>query len=326
MKFAILRTQKLKDKNSIRRSLKHAFREQETPNADVSLMLENTHLGAKSAQEAMDGINHRLPDKVRKNGVLAVEYLMTASPEVMQGKSRTEQDQYFTDCLEWLNKRHGAENVVYAGIHRDETTPHMYAYVVPIDDKGKLNCRAFLGGAKALNQMQTDFAKNVGYPHGLERGIEGSKAKHTRIKDFYRNLEQPNVDMIKLNEQLNDKPLPETRMLESKADYALRAVNRAVKKIEPHIKAMEDQTRDAEHYKQMYAILKNESEEKQELVKHWHNKAEKAVKEQQAMFRGLSEEDKEQVKAHIEQLRVQRQLERKERQKSRQKEQKGLER
>ena len=66
-----------------------------------------------------------------------------------------------------------AENLIYAGIHRDETTPHLYAYVVPIDPQGKLNCRHFLGGAKALSQMQTDFAEQVGQRHGLQRGSKG---------------------------------------------------------------------------------------------------------------------------------------------------------
>ena len=43
----------------------------------------------------------------------------------MASKSREEQDAYFRDALDWLKGRHGAENVVYAGIHRDETTPHL---------------------------------------------------------------------------------------------------------------------------------------------------------------------------------------------------------
>lgn len=311
MKFAILRTQKLKDKNSIRRSFKHAFREQETPNADTEYEHTNTHIGASSSKEAMDKLNERLPEKIRKNGVLAVEYLMTASPEAMKGKSREEQDQYFSDCLEWLQERHGAENVVYAGIHRDETTPHMYAYVVPIDGKGKLNCREFLGGAKALNQMQTDFAQKVGHAHGLERGIEGSKAKHTRIKDFYRNLEQPRVDMQKLNEQLDVNALPPTKMLESKSEYALRAVNHAVSKIEPQIRVLEDQTRGFEHFQRTYSRLKNETKEKQELVKHWHKKYELKKEENQNAFKYLTKDDKDK----IEKLKEQRKMEAKERRK-----------
>ena len=185
MKYAILRTQKLKSGHAVRRSLMHAFREQDTPNADASRTPENSHFGASDVGEALERFNARLPDKVRSNAVLAIEYLMTASPEAMQGKSQKEQDAYFADALKWLETKHGKENVVYAGIHRDETTPHMYAYVVPIDERGKLNCRAFLGGSKALNVMQTEFAQEVGQLHGLERGIEGSKARHTSIQQYY---------------------------------------------------------------------------------------------------------------------------------------------
>ena len=188
MGYVILRTQKLKSGQAIRRSLTHAFREQDTPNADPERIAQNTHFGGvKSASEALAKVNARLNSqaKIRSNAVLAIEYLVTASPEDMKGKTRAEQDAYFRDAGAWLVRKHGAENVVYAGIHRDEISPHMYAYVVPIDQRGKLNCRAFLGGAKALTEMQTDFAETVGRKHGLERGIEGSRAKHTRVSQYY---------------------------------------------------------------------------------------------------------------------------------------------
>jgi len=190
MKYAILRTEKLKSKVAILRSMKHAFREQDTPNADDSRSQNNTHIGAQNVSEGMEKLQARLPQNVRKNGVLCIEYLMTASPETMASKSRAQQDEFFRDSLQWLREKHGAENVLYAGIHRDEKTPHMYAYVVPIDPKGKLNCRHFLGGAKALSEMQTDFAEKVGQLHGLERGIEGSKAKHQRVKQFYAEIQK----------------------------------------------------------------------------------------------------------------------------------------
>ena len=185
MGYVILRTQKLKSGHAVRRSLMHAFREQDTPNADPTRASENSHIGAKSAQEALARFNARLPEKVRSNAVLAIEYFIGASPEDMHGKTRKEQDAYFRDALKWLQAKHGKENVVYAGVHRDETTPHMYAYVVPIDERGKLNCRHFLGGAKALNVMQTEFFQAVGKTHGLQRGMEGSKATHTTIKEYY---------------------------------------------------------------------------------------------------------------------------------------------
>ena len=201
MAFAILRTQKLKAAVAVRRSLKHAFRAQDTPNADPDRLGENSHLGANSVDEAMKAFQNRLPEKIRKNGVLAIEYLITGSPDGMNSKSRHDQDAYFTDALAWLKDRHGAENLIYAGIHRDETTPHLYAYVVPLDPQGKLNCRHFLGGAKALSQMQTDFAERVGQRHGLQRGIEGSKARHTTVRQYYAALQQETPAPLALSGQ-----------------------------------------------------------------------------------------------------------------------------
>lgn len=191
MGYAILRTQKLKSPVAVRRSMKHAFREQETPNADRERTSDNTHIGAQSADEGVAKVAALLPEKRRSDAVLCVEYLVTASPEAMAGKSREQQDAYLRDALSWIQERHGAANVVYAGIHRDETTPHLYAYAVPLDaDTGRLNAKKWLGGAKALSQMQTDFASSVGKRHGLERGIEGSKARHQRVKAYYAALEQ----------------------------------------------------------------------------------------------------------------------------------------
>jgi hypothetical protein len=190
MKYAILRTQKLKHLASVRRSLAHSFRAQDTPNANPKLTPENTHIGASGVEDGMAKIEAHLPEKRRKDAVLVVEYLVTASPEALASRSRADQDAYLQDALAWLKARHGAENVVYAGIHRDESTPHLYAYVVPLDEKGKLNAKKWLGGAKALGQMQTDFANQVGAKHGLERGVENSKAKHQAIRDWYSQVNE----------------------------------------------------------------------------------------------------------------------------------------
>jgi hypothetical protein len=209
MGYAILRTQKLKSPQAVRRSLLHAFREQDTPNADPAKTPENGHTGATNTAEALERFNARLPDKVRKNAVLAIEYLITASPEDMKGKTRAEQDAYFADALTWLKVRHGAENIVYAGIHRDETTPHMTAFVVPLDERGKLNCRSFLGGANALSEMQSDFAKRVGQQHGLQRGIEGSKARHTTIQAYYARASEAFSELPKVTTPAPAKLRPE---------------------------------------------------------------------------------------------------------------------
>lgn len=186
--FAILRTRKLKTPGNVAASLRHAFREKETPNADMTRTSENIRIGADSVEQAMGLFRSRLPDKVRKNAVHAIEYLVTASPEAMKRMSARQRVDYFNGALKWLRERHGKANVFFAGVHMDETTPHLYAYVVPLDAKNKLNCRAFLGGPAVLSAMQTDFAEKVGFPVGLDRGLKGSKAKHKTISQYYASL------------------------------------------------------------------------------------------------------------------------------------------
>jgi predicted hotdog family 3-hydroxylacyl-ACP dehydratase len=186
MTYAILRAKKLKSSASIAKSMRHTFREVPVPNADPMQTQRNRIAGARSAAEGLAKCKERWPEKRRKDAVLAIEYLITTSPEAVKKHGGTlDERKYFNDALEWLKKRHGAENVVVAGVHRDETTPHMVAYVVPIDPAGRLNCRHFLGGSTAMSAMQDDFHRTCGQPQGLDRGIKGSKAKHTTIKQFY---------------------------------------------------------------------------------------------------------------------------------------------
>jgi len=234
MGYAILRTQKLKSPVAVRRSMKHAFREQETPNADQSRLQDNTHLGALSAQEGLAKVEALLPAKRRSDAVLCVEYLVAASPEDMAGKSRAEQDAYLMDALAWIRERHGAANVVYAGIHRDESTPHLYAYAVPLDpDTGRLNAKRWLGGARALSEMQTEFAQRVGKAHGLQRGIEGSKARHTTVREWYAQVERelpppPSIDVP--NPALSDRVNPRA--------YGERVAHEVIKQLQPERQAL----------------------------------------------------------------------------------------
>lgn len=188
--FAILRTAKLKSFGNVGGSLSHTYRTRETENADPSRSDENEHSHRKS-EDVMQALRDRLPEKRRKDAVIGLEYFVGASPEWFEGKTRDQQNPYLLGALDWLQKRHGKENVVGWSIHRDETSPHLVAYVVPMTDKGTLNAKQWTGGAAALSKMQTDFARDVGVRHGLQRGIEGSKAHHQTIKSFYAQINQP---------------------------------------------------------------------------------------------------------------------------------------
>ena len=193
--FAILRTAKLKSFGNVGGSLSHTYRTRETTNADPDRADTNEH-SHNSPAEVMQALRDRLPDKYRKDAVIGLEYFVGASPQWFDSKTREQQDAYFRESIDWLEKRHGKENVVGWSIHRDETSPHLVAYVVPISDRGTLNAKQWTGGAAALSKMQTDFAKNVGARNDLERGIEGSKAHHQTIKGFYAQIGQAGQQII----------------------------------------------------------------------------------------------------------------------------------
>ena len=80
---------------SVAASMQHCYRERNTHNADQERTPDNQHLVAKSTDEAMGKLRALLPEKRRKDAVLAVEYVMTASPEWF-AQATPEQEQAFS--------------------------------------------------------------------------------------------------------------------------------------------------------------------------------------------------------------------------------------
>lgn len=225
MSFAILRTAKLKSFGEIGGSLSHNYRDRPTPNANPQQTPQNEH-SLKNAESVMTAIKDKLPEKRRKDAVLCVEYLITASPDWV-GWNKSDEQKYFDDAKKWLEDKHGKDNVIATTIHRDESTPHMIAYVVPLVE-GKLNAKHFLGGREKLSKMQTDFADKVGRSVGLVRGLEGSKAEHQTIKQYYANVNTA----VKISPDVV-LDIPEKRLLESKESYENRVFEALDREISP---------------------------------------------------------------------------------------------
>ena len=207
--FAILRISKLKTAGNIGGLNAHLNRTMKVPNADPDLTNQNHRI------IGTENLNADVQDRIkeagitpRKNGVLAIEHLITTSPEffngltkkkvedgkyVLQGSKETIQKYYdfANNSVKWLKDRYGTENVVNVTVHMDEKTPHLHAIVVPIDGKGRLNAAEFLGNREKMRNMQDTFAE-VLKPLGLQRGISGSKAEHVAIKQYYEFLNKAN--------------------------------------------------------------------------------------------------------------------------------------
>ena len=228
MSFAILRLQKLKTFADVGGSLSHNYRNRETLNADADRTHLNDH-DLDTNEKCMSAIRDRIPEKRRKDAVLCIEHLITASPE-WDGWGTSKETEFFEQSKKWLENKYGKKNVVSTTVHRDETTPHLVAYVVPVDEEtGRLNAKKYIGGSRhTLSQMQTDFAVEV-KDLGLDRGVQGSKAKHTSIQEYYEKLNnyenEPGIEKGLTYE------VPEPEFFESKKDYGARVANAMIDQI-----------------------------------------------------------------------------------------------
>jgi hypothetical protein len=226
----IIRVEKLSTFGEIAASAEHTNRERLTKNADPKLTPKNVFVGARTSQEVVQAIKKRLENvQVNDDSVLCFEYLVTASPSFFESKRPKDIEEYWRKTDEWMEKRHGKENIVSNVLHVDETTLHKIYYVVPLieseakqvkrsvyasmaefeaglatlDKKGKprktilvnkpgelrLSAKTFTGGRYKMTGLQTDFYENVSKSCGLERGVQGSTAKHQDVKHFYAELE-----------------------------------------------------------------------------------------------------------------------------------------
>lgn len=194
MAYAIMRAKKLATMGSVAASMQHCYRERETHNADQERTPDNQHLGAKTTDEAMGKLRDMLPEKRRKDAVLAVEYVMTASPEWFAKATPEQEKALFQRSLQWLADKYGADRIITASIHRDEATPHLSAFVVPLTADKRLSAKEFIGDRKKMSADQTSYAAKM-LDLGLERGIEGSKATHQSLKKYYAAIAQGTREM-----------------------------------------------------------------------------------------------------------------------------------
>lgn len=213
MAYGIARIAKLKAGN-INSSELHVNRERNTPNANEQVT--NIRLiGEGDLRRLDDVVRDKISDQtIRKNAVLCVEMLLTASPEYFRPQEPSRAGYYEAQKLKawqqavtkWLDEEYG-DRLVRAELHLDESTPHIHAYLVPLDERGKLNCRGIFGGRQKLSQFQDSYAAAMS-PLGLERGIKGSRAKHTKLKQYYAAVNSAStqaIDPKTMEQQLADR-------------------------------------------------------------------------------------------------------------------------
>ena len=114
--------------------------------------------------------------KIKDDAVLITSFILGSDKEFFDRITTEQQTRFFDDCTDFFSDRYGKENVISAVVHLDESTPHLHFNLMPVTG-GRL-CAKELFDRTALRDLQTDFYEAVGKKYGLERGKEGSTAKH----------------------------------------------------------------------------------------------------------------------------------------------------
>lgn len=141
---------------------------------------------------------------IRKDAVLVDEWIITSNQEFFKDLSESDTRRFFEESVAYFSDNFGSQNVAYANVHLDETTPHMHMGIVPMKD-GKLTSKTVFN-RETLKRIQEEFPKHLqekGF--NIERGEENSQRKNLSIETYKEVVNSAKQEAQKEVENLKEK-------------------------------------------------------------------------------------------------------------------------
>ena len=157
-----------------------------------------------------------LTRKVGSNQVRAIRINVSATHEDMERIQREGRlNEWCADNLRYFADTFGKENIVAAHLHMDEKTPHMHVTLVPIvkgerkrrkrEEQAKKRyrkkpadsvrlCADDIMSRLKLKSYQDSYAAAMA-KYGLQRGIDGSEARHVSTQQYYRDIKRQTKEL-----------------------------------------------------------------------------------------------------------------------------------
>ena len=219
MSFAVARMQKVKSGNLVgvgnhnqRNTDNHSNKDIDVERSHLNYDLVNRTENYKRDIEQFINDNKSSSRAVRKDAVLINEWIITSDNQFFKDKDSKEIKDYFEVAKSYFSEKFGGENIRYAQVHLDETTPHMHLGIVPFNDEHKLSAKTVFN-RQALQAVQDELPKYLnerGFE--LERGEKGSERKNLTVPEYKKakdelkeittTLEQRKSEVLALS---NDK-------------------------------------------------------------------------------------------------------------------------
>lgn len=213
--FNILRAheKKFKDKGHITQAVNHNMRMHIDEHLKERIYPEKSHLnklvfnslgfdatkGGSDFQDKLFKHYEYLGIKAKPDSVFMLEFIISASPEFFETSTPQVVAAWEESQLEFLKEQFGG-NLKLVVEHNDESSKHYHAFVSTEllstkkykNQKGEFFKETWSLNAKRFNP---EFLTNLHDAHavkndrfGLLRGVEGSTALHTTLKDYQKHL------------------------------------------------------------------------------------------------------------------------------------------
>ena len=219
MSFVVARMQKMKAGNLVgignhnqRLTDNHSNKDIDTERSYLNYDLVNRTDNYKTDIQQFINDNKSSSRAVRKDAVLINEWIITSDNRFFKDKDDKEIKDFFEQSKDYFAEKFGDENIRYAQVHLDETTPHMHLGIVPFNAEKRLSAKT-LFNRQALQAVQDELPKYLnerGFE--LERGEKGSERKNLTVPEYKKakdelkemttTLEQRKSEVLALS---NDK-------------------------------------------------------------------------------------------------------------------------
>ena len=237
MSMIVARMQKMKAENLIgignhnqRKTKNHSNPDIDTSLSELNYDLVNRTDNYKKDIENFINENKSTTRAVRKDAVLINEWIITSDRKFFENLSDEDTKEFFITAKEYFAENFGEENIRYATVHLDESTPHLHMGIVPFDEDKKLSAKRVFN-REALRNVQEDLPKLLqekGFD--IKRGLEGSDRKNLTVPEFKKLKEKEKEIEREIDRKKNElKAYTQENKIPNKIDVTITRETKDVK-------------------------------------------------------------------------------------------------
>ncbi len=222
----VARMQKMKAENLVgignhnqRKTSNHSNEDIDIERSHLNYDLVNRTQNYKTDIQQFIDENKSTKRAVRKDAVLVNEWIVTSDSKFFENKDDKEIKEFFDKSKDFFAKKFGDDNIRYAQVHLDESTPHMHLGIVPFDDNQKLSAKRVFNREK-MQMIQDELPKYMNEKgFVVERGKKDSKRKHLSVDEYKQVIRKAEKEADKIVNKANEQKIKIENQYKEKGEF-----------------------------------------------------------------------------------------------------------